>query len=368
MDDAHFMRRALALAAEGWGQTAPNPMVGAVVVRDGEIVGEGYHARYGEAHAEPRALAAAGDRARGATLYVTLEPCTHHGHTPPCVDAIVAAGIARVVVAIRDPNPVAAGGVDGLQAAGIEVVLGVFEHDARELNAPFFHSFGSDLPWVTIKLALSIDGAIAPSSGGPVWLTGPESRRMTHRMRAGSDAIAVGVHTVLIDDPLLTVRDAPAPRVPPTRVVFDRNARTPVTSALLQSIGEAPVIIARTETGATDATRSVTMEKALAQVVGGPDLRTVLTVLARMGIRSLLVEGGAILASAFIEAGLAHRLVTFQAPVVLGAGARNAFAHLSPRRAAELGRLPVLDRRALGDDLMTVYAIDREPTGVHRAD
>src|SRR5687768_9408952 len=205
--DAEFMRRALVLARQGWGQTAPNPMVGAVVVRDGAIVGEGFHARYGEAHAEVRALSAAGAQSRGATLIVSLEPCRHHGKTPPCTDAIIGAGIARLVFGASDPTAVAAGGAEILRAAGIEVQGGVLASEARELNAPFFHAAVSDVPWVTLKLAVSMETAISDKRGTTSWLTGPESRHEVHTLRAGNDAIAVGVGTVLADDPQLTVRD-----------------------------------------------------------------------------------------------------------------------------------------------------------------
>ncbi|MGH7632905.1 MAG: bifunctional diaminohydroxyphosphoribosylaminopyrimidine deaminase/5-amino-6-(5-phosphoribosylamino)uracil reductase RibD, partial [Gemmatimonadaceae bacterium] len=212
------MRRALALARRGWGQTAPNPLVGAVIVRDGRTVGEGYHARYGAPHAEIMALRAAGEGARGATMFVTLEPCAHHGHTPPCADALLAAGIVRVVVAARDPNPVAAGGVERLQAAGVTVDVGLEGAVAQEMNAAFLHAFSAIRPWVTLKLAVSLDGAIADAAGRSRWITGERARRVVHRLRAQSDAIAVGIGTVLADDPALTVRDAPAPRVAPLRV------------------------------------------------------------------------------------------------------------------------------------------------------
>jgi diaminohydroxyphosphoribosylaminopyrimidine deaminase/5-amino-6-(5-phosphoribosylamino)uracil reductase len=188
--DSAFMRRALDLAARGWGQTAPNPMVGAVVVRDGVVVGEGYHARYGGDHAEIAALRAAGGLARGATVYVSLEPCAHHGKTPPCADALIAAGVARVVAAADDPNAKAGGGADRLRAAGVDVDVGVEEDAARELNAPFFHAFASaDRPWVIVKLALSVDGAIADARRSAGWLTGPEARREAHALRARHDAV-----------------------------------------------------------------------------------------------------------------------------------------------------------------------------------
>src|SRR6476646_1231595 len=178
--DAEHMRRALELARKGWGQTAPNPMVGAVVVRDGVVVGEGYHTLFGEAHAEVEALRAAGERAEGATVYVTLEPCAHHGKTPPCANALVAARVARVVVAVRDPNGKASGGIERLRESGIAVTVGVVESEARELNAPFFHSFSQKRPWITLKLAISLDGALADAAGHSRWITGDESRRVVH--------------------------------------------------------------------------------------------------------------------------------------------------------------------------------------------
>ena len=331
--DEQFMRRALALAERGWGQTSPNPMVGAVVVRNGEVVGEGWHERYGEAHAETNALAQAGDAARGATLYVTLEPCNHTGKTPPCARAVVAAKIARVVIATRDPGPDSGGGAETLSAAGIDVEIGLLEPEARELNAPFFHAFVSDRPWVTLKLALSIDGAIADSKRGRAWLTNEESRAEVHRIRANVDAIAVGATTYATDHPALTVRGSIQPRVAPVRVVFDPDAKL--------------------SAGRT----SVLEEVDSATFVRVADLAASLRALRARGIRSLLVEGGASLASALLDAELVDRLVIFQAPIVLGGGALAAFSSTSPRRAENVRRIPVLGRRSFGDDLMTIYAL-----------
>ncbi len=328
------MRRALALAERGWGQTAPNPMVGAVVARDGVIVGEGWHERYGEAHAEVIALAHAGSAADGATLYVTLEPCSHFGKTPPCSDAVVAARVGRVVFATRDPGARSGGGAEKLRAAGIDVDTGVLEADARELNAPFFHSFASDRPWVTLKLAVSIDGAIADSVRGRAWLTNEESRAEVHRIRANVDAIAVGATTYVTDRPELTVRGPLQPRVQPMRVVFDPEAKLSAgrTSVLEEAHGVTFVRVA--------------------------DLGAALRALRARGIRSLLVEGGASLASALLDAGLVDRLVIFQAPIVLGGGALAAFGATVARRAEHVRRLPVLRRQAFGDDLMTIYALN----------
>ncbi|HEU4631831.1 MAG TPA: bifunctional diaminohydroxyphosphoribosylaminopyrimidine deaminase/5-amino-6-(5-phosphoribosylamino)uracil reductase RibD [Gemmatimonadaceae bacterium] len=353
--DRAYMRRALALARRGWGRTAPNPMVGAVVVRDGRIVGEGWHAEYGGPHAEVVALAAAGELARGATLYVTLEPCAHHGKTPPCTDAILRNGIARVIVAARDPNPAAAGGLARLAAAGVRVEAGVEEAAARELDPPFFFRFRADRPWVTLKLALSVDGAIADHTRRPGWLTSPASRRQVHRLRAAADAVAVGIGTALADDPALTVRGVRAPRVPPRRVVFDREARLPLTSRLVRTAHDVPTLVlaARDDTARASALRAAGVE-----VLAAATLDEAMRALAVRDVRSLLVEGGAALAGALLDRRLVDRLVIFQAPLLLGAGALPAFATAPARTVREARRLRVLSRRALADDLMTVYALD----------
>ncbi len=348
------MRRALALARLGWGQTAPNPMVGAVVVRGDTVVGEGYHERFGAPHAEVAALRAAGELARGATMYVSLEPCTHVGKTPPCADAVIASGVSRVVVATRDPNPAAAGGVERLREAGITVTLGVEERAARELNAPFFHAFGSTRPWVTLKLALSLDGAIADATGRSQWITGPRARAAVHHLRAGSDAIAVGIGTVLADDPSLTVREAPAPRIPPRRVIFDRYARTPIDSRVVRTAREIPTLIV---TEAPDPARSSALEAAGAELIQTPSLEAALEALKERGIHSLLVEGGARLAGALMAHTLVNRLIIFQGPVLLGAGSLGAFAFVPPVVLADAPRYRILTRRALGPDTMTVYAL-----------
>jgi diaminohydroxyphosphoribosylaminopyrimidine deaminase/5-amino-6-(5-phosphoribosylamino)uracil reductase len=351
--DSAYMRRALSLARKGWGQTAPNPMVGAVVVRGTEIVGAGYHERYGGPHAEVNALHAAGDRARGATVYVTLEPCDHFGKTPPCSEALIAAGVRRVVCATHDPSPQAGGGAARLRAAGVEVVVGVEEGRARELNAPFFHALASDRPWVTLKLALSLDGALADATRAPGWLTNARSRREVHRLRAGHDAVAVGLGTALADDPALTVRGVRAPRVAPRRVVFDRHARLPVDSALARSARDAPTTVVATD---PDPARAARLAAAGVEVLAAPSLADGLRALRATGSRSLLVEGGAALAAALVGQSLVDRLIIFRAPVILGAGALNAFGAVPPSLVGEAARHRVIERRAFGDDLMTVYS------------
>jgi diaminohydroxyphosphoribosylaminopyrimidine deaminase/5-amino-6-(5-phosphoribosylamino)uracil reductase len=347
------MRRALELAREGWGQTAPNPMVGAVVVRNGEIVGEGFHTRFGAAHAEVEALRAARERAEGATVYVTLEPCAHVGKTPPCANALIAARVARVVIAARDPNPTAAGGAQLLREAGIDVTTGVVESEARELNAAFFHGVAEKRPWITLKLAISLDGGLADATGHSRWITGDESRRIVHEMRAGSDAIGVGIGSVLADDPSLTVRDAPAPRVAPSRIVFDRSARLPVTSALARSARDVPTIVVAES---PPAARVSALEDLGVRVIDAPCLRVALDALGDAGVRSLLVEGGARLAGALIGTGTVDRLVIFQGSAIFGAGALGAFAFVPPTEIERAPRWRALERREIGADTMTVYA------------
>jgi len=347
-NDESWMARALRLAEGGWGQVSPNPLVGAVVVKDGVVVGEGAHRQFGGQHAEIEALAAAQGQTRGGTLYVTLEPCTHHGKTPPCVDAIISTGLSRVIIAVRDPNPEAGGGVERLRAAGIQVDEGLLADQAVELNAPFQNSFTSDRPWVTLKLALSMDGAIAAASRKPGWLTGPEARRRVHHLRAGSDAIGVGMGTVLSDDPLLTVRDVDPPRVAPTRVIFSRTGRLPLTSRLAQRTDEAPVIVFATmpDPSYDHALRGLGVE-----VITSTSLMEALRILRTRGVHSLLVEGGASLAASLLEEDLVDRVVLFQAPVLLGEGALPAFGRLSGTR-----RWRPLRSEWIGDDHMLVLA------------
>ena len=349
------MRRALALARLGWGQTAPNPMVGAVVVRDGAVIGEGLHARYGGPHAEVVALEAAGDGARGATLYVTLEPCAHHGKTPPCVDAIIAAGVVRVVAAVRDPHPVAAGGMERLQAAGIDVVIGDGAEAASELNAAFLHA-GNTRPWVTLKLAATLDGAIADAQGGSKWITGERARREAHRLRANADAIMIGINTAAADDPDLTVRGVKAPRVLPRRVIVDPSARLPVDGKLARSARRVPVIVLAAPAAPED--RVAALTDAGVEVVKGNGLPDWLRELRRRDIRSLLVEGGARLGGAMLSAGVVDRLALFHAPVILGPGGLNAFAFAPVMTVGAAPRLRLIERKSLGDDMLTVLAVN----------
>ncbi len=345
------MRRALALAERGAGQVAPNPKVGAVIVRDGVVVAEGWHARYGDEHAEAMALRVAGAGAQGATVYVTLEPCNHHGKTPPCAAALVAAGVARVVYAVADPGAHEGGGAITLANAGVEVNAGVLGAEAAEVNAPFFFAAAAAArPFVTLKLALSVDGAIVGADRKRTWLTGPESRTAVHALRADADAVAVGSGTALCDDPELTVRDVPAPRIPPMRVVFDRSARLPLGSTLVRTAREVPVVLV-TDGRHPDSERL--LEAQGVTLIRADGLASALAELRARGVRHLLVEGGATLASALVAAGTVDRLISFQAPVILGSGALAAFASLPAAH-----RLTVVSRREYGPDLMTVHRFE----------
>lgn len=350
------MRRALALAERGAGQVAPNPKVGAVLVRDGVLVGEGWHAEYGAPHAEAMALRQAGEAARGATAYVSLEPCNHHGKTPPCTEALLASGVSRVVCAVRDPNPVAAGGLERLQAAGVAVVAGVLEDEAEVANAPFlFAARGAARPFVTLKLALSIDGGLVDATRRRGWLTGPEAQQAVHALRAEADAVGVGIGTALADDPALTVRFAPVPRVAPWRIVFDRQARLPLDSQLVRTARDTPVVVVVAPGGAME--RRVALAAHGVDLVEAADWAGALAGLRARGIRHLLLEGGAGLAAAAMGAGTVDHLITFQAPVILGRDLLPPFGALPSRSAAGAPRLRVRARRALGCDLMTVYEV-----------
>lgn len=349
------MRLALALAERGAGQVSPNPKVGAIIVQGNQVVGEGWHTRFGEAHAEVHALAQAGEQAHGATMYVTLEPCNHHGKTPPCTEAIIAAGVRRVVYAVPDPNVEAAGGAARLAAAGIELLPGVCEHEAALLNAPFLHAArGADTPFVTLKLATSIDGAIVDATRQRGWITGPPALEAVHHLRADADAIGIGIGTALADDPLLNVRLAPTPRVAPRRIIFDRRARLPLASQLVRTARDIPVTVI---TDGSQPTREAALAERGVEVLVAPLVAEAFRTLRQQGVRHLLVEGGSVVASDLLDAGLVHHLIIFQAPVILGTGAVPAFAAYPSQGAAVAPRLRVLERRVYGDDLMTRYAV-----------
>ncbi len=339
--DRTHLRRALELAEGGRGRVSPNPLVGAVIVRDGETIGEGFHAALGEEHAEVAALADCRERGHdpaGATIYVSLEPCAHQGRQPPCTEAILAAGPARVVIGCDDPSAKASGRGPGmLRDEGIEVgfVDGAEAAAARRLVQPFRKHARTGLPHVTLKSAISLDGFTATPSGDSRWISGPESRSLVHRWRSESDAVAVGIGTALADDPLLTARDVDASHQP-ARVVFDSAARLPLDSKLVGSIGEAPLYVL-VEAGA-EPDRIAALRAAGAEVVelaGERERRLAdaLAELGRRGVTSLLVEGGAELAGSLLAAGEVDELCVFVAPKVLGAGkplaAGDGFEHVA---------------------------------------
>ena len=362
--DEHYMRIALKLARRGIGATSPNPMVGALIVRNDQIVGRGYHPMAGEPHAEVFALRRAGELARGATLYVTLEPCCHYGRTPPCTDAIIKAGIARVVCSMEDPNPLVCGkGFQRLREAGIEVTLGVLEEDARKLNEVFIKYVRTRLPFVTIKAAMSIDGKIATYTGDSRWITGEKARRYAHILRAHHDAIMVGIGTVLADNPRLTVRLQPgqmrAPRNP-VRVIVDTHARIPLDANLLvENPGD--TIIATTSFAPSEKLESLKDLGAKVIVTdpkeGRVDIKEVLIELGRQGITSVLVEGGGSLNASLLGEGLVDKVLVFIAPKIIGG--KDAITWVEGTGARTIGGCATLSisrvRRFRGDILLEAY-------------
>jgi diaminohydroxyphosphoribosylaminopyrimidine deaminase / 5-amino-6-(5-phosphoribosylamino)uracil reductase len=351
------MARALDLAWRGWGRVQPNPLVGAVVLSGGQPVAEGWHAEYGEAHAEALALAYAGVRARGATLVVTLEPCTHQGKQPPCVDAILGSGIARVVAALSDPNPIASGGAARLRSAGVEVAMGLLAEVAAAQNAAFLHRLRNPTrPFVALKLAASLDGYIADASGRSRWISGTEAREYVQWLRAGFDAIAVGGQTARVDDPSLTVRGSVQPRVAPRRVVFTAAANLPSTTTLIRTARETPTLVMATSAAPTETVQR--LEARGVAVVTAETLEAALTSLCQMGISSLLVEGGGRLAGALLAAELVDRYYLVQSPLWLGQGSVRAAEGLPGIPLEQARPWQVVERRSLGSD--TLLVLDRE--------
>jgi diaminohydroxyphosphoribosylaminopyrimidine deaminase/5-amino-6-(5-phosphoribosylamino)uracil reductase len=347
------MRRAITLAERGLGMVSPNPPVGALVLAGDEVVGRGWHRGPGSRHAEIEALADAGERARGGTLVVTLEPCTHHGRTPPCVPAVVEAGIASVLVGARDPWPEHGGGVDALRAAGLEVSTGVREDDATELIAGFATWVRTKKPLVTLKLATSIDGRVAAADGSSKWITGETARRDVHRLRARADAVLVGIGTVLADDPSLTCRLRGYAGRQPLRVVLDSSARTPRDATVLD--GAAPVLIATTAKATDDAVAELRARGA--DVVRFPsrdgrvDVAAVLDELGARGCCEALAEGGPSFAGDLIERDAADRFVFYVAPKVLGQVGLAAIAGVIAPSIADAYRLEITSVRRVGEDV-----------------
>ncbi|WP_328541005.1 bifunctional diaminohydroxyphosphoribosylaminopyrimidine deaminase/5-amino-6-(5-phosphoribosylamino)uracil reductase RibD [Streptomyces sp. NBC_00344] len=339
------MRRAISLAARGLGSTSPNPVVGCVIAdAAGRTVGEGFHQRAGGPHAEVNALTAAGRLARGATAYVTLEPCNHTGRTGPCAQALIDAGIARVVYAVGDPNPQATGGADTLRAAGIEVTAGVLTDEAEAGNAAWLTSVRLGRPHVTWKYAASLDGRIAAADRTSRWITSPESRADVHRLRAESDAVVVGSGTARTDDPHLAVRGIEG-AIQPLRVVVDTNA-TAVRAGARILDDAAPTLIAV----ADDAQTGLPGVVRLPRTAGGLDIPALLAALHERGVRSVLLEGGPALAGAFVAAGAVDRVVGYLAPVLIGAGPA-ALADAGITTITEALRLDVTETVRIGPDL-----------------
>jgi diaminohydroxyphosphoribosylaminopyrimidine deaminase/5-amino-6-(5-phosphoribosylamino)uracil reductase len=359
--DQRHMARAIRLAEKGLYTTHPNPRVGCVLVKDGEVVGEGWHRRAGEPHAERNALAMAGEAARGATAYVTLEPCCHHGRTPPCSDGLIDAGVSRVVAAMQDPNPRVAGqGMAQLAAAGIEVSSGLMQAQAQRLNPGFIKRMQLGRPHVRCKLAMSLDGRTAMASGESKWITGDAARRDVQRLRARSSAIMTGVGTLLADDPSMDVRLTPeeleldegltTPQ--PVRVVLDPDLSTPPDARMLTLPGQT-LILCRED----DPVKAVALETAGAQVISVPAddtglyLPLVLEELAQQEINEILLECGATLAGAMLAAGLIDELIVYLAPHIMGDGARGLFHLPGLTKMAERYELRIDDIRQLGKDI-----------------
>jgi diaminohydroxyphosphoribosylaminopyrimidine deaminase/5-amino-6-(5-phosphoribosylamino)uracil reductase len=356
--DKRWMRRTLVLASKALGKTRPNPVVGTVIVKNGEVVGEGYHRAAGKPHAEVNALRRAGAAARGATLYVNLEPCCHQGRTPPCTDRIIQAGIARVVIALRDPNPLVGGkGIARLREAGIRVDLGLLEHEATHLNQPFltFHRFGR--PFVVAKWALTLDGRLRAISGDSHWISNERSRRYVHEMRARYDSIMVGIGTVITDDPRLNAR-LPGKRrvIQPTRIVVDGYLRTPGKARCIDPTNAGPTIIATTDSAPPQRIEQMREKGITVFVCPGNkaivDLHELFKALHTLDIQSVLVEGGQQLLSSLFEADLADRVVAFFAPKIAGGDeGRHVLTGWGVHRMHEAIDLHDVEIRHFGEDV-----------------
>ena len=352
--DHGMMALALQLAEHGLWTTSPNPRVGCVLVRDGKIVGEGWHERAGEPHAEVHALRAAGELARGATAYVTLEPCSHHGRTPPCAEALIAAGVARVVVAMSDPNPLVAGqGLAMLRAAGIETASGLLESEARELNIGFVSRMTRGRPWLRLKAAASLDGKTALNNGVSQWITGPDARQDGHRWRARACAILTGIGTVRDDDPQLNVRAVATTRQP-LRVVVDSKLETPLTARILQG-GQVLIAAAVDDEKRANLLRSAGAEVlVLPNAAGKVELKDLLEELGRRGINEVHAEAGFKLNGSLLREGLVDELLLYLAPCLIGHAASGVFnlpelATLDGKR-----RLQIRDLRQVGEDIRLI--------------
>jgi diaminohydroxyphosphoribosylaminopyrimidine deaminase / 5-amino-6-(5-phosphoribosylamino)uracil reductase len=349
--DIEWMTRALRLAARGLYTTTPNPRVGCVIVNNGQVVGEGAHLKAGEPHAEVHALRAAGEQARGATAYVTLEPCSHFGRTPPCADALVNAGVSRVVVAMQDPNPLVAGnGIARLQAQGITVTVGVCEAQARALNPGFIKRMTQQRPYVRLKVAASLDGRTALANGHSQWITSAAARKDVHHWRAQSCAIVTGIASILQDDSSLTVRDVNTPRQP-LRVIVDSQLRIPIDARVLQD-GNALVAYAQGDAAKLEmlqvmGVRTLQVPNAQGQV----DLAVLMQALTALPCNEVLIEAGATLNGAFMQTGLVDELLLYYAPKLMGHTARGMFALPALAQMSDVRDLNIQDVRQFGQDI-----------------
>lgn len=360
-EDIRFMRAALNIGQRGQGRTWPNPSVGCVIVQDGVIVGQGVTAPSGRPHAEPQALAQAGEAAKGATAYVTLEPCHHHGQTPPCSMALIAAGVARVVIALQDPDPRTAGkGIAALRAAGIAVTTDVAAREATLAHQGFLTRLAHGRPLMHLKLASSLDGRIATASGESRWITGPEARRMTHMMRAQHDAVMIGAATARADDPDLTVREIGSPHQP-LRVILSRRLDLPRGGRLEASIEKAPLWLIHGQDAPDDAcghwTKAGAQLIALAGSSGGHlDLVSAMQTLGDAGLTSVFCEGGGALAAGLLSADLVDRLSVFSAGCLIGAEGKPALGALGISELAAAPRFEHLTQRAVGADILSQWS------------
>ncbi len=352
--DHDFMAQALRLAERGLYTATPNPRVGCVIVREGSVVGEGWHERAGEPHAEIHALQQAGERARGATAYVTLEPCSHHGRTPPCADALVKAGVARAVVAMQDPNPLVSGaGLKILADAGIQVECGLLEQAASELNIGFVSRMRHGRPWLRLKVAATLDGKTALGNGISQWITGPDARRDAHRWRARSCAMLTGIGTVLADDPSFNVREIETSRQP-LKVVVDANLSMPLDAKMLSG---APLLVA---TGCDEEDRIQALRAAGVEVLvlpaqhGQIDLARLLRELGQRGCNEITVEAGKVLNGALLQAGVVDELVFYLAPMLFGDKARGMFGLPDIEAMDQRQELEIRDLRVVGQDMRIV--------------
>jgi diaminohydroxyphosphoribosylaminopyrimidine deaminase / 5-amino-6-(5-phosphoribosylamino)uracil reductase len=349
------MRHALVLAARGLGRSWPNPSVGCVIVNAGRIVGRGVTQSGGRPHAEVVALTQAGNAARGATAYVTLEPCAHHGQTSPCAEALIAAGVARVVTAITDPDPRVAGqGHAMLRAAGIAVTEGVLADGARDVTAGFLKRVMQGLPFVTLKLATTLDGRTATSAGESRWITGPQARRMVHAMRLSHDAVLIGAGTAVADDPDLTARDIGATHQP-VRIVMDSSLRTPLTSRLAVTARDVPIWMIHSDQAAPSTIAA--WERAGARLIAAKDATAALQSLAAAGLTRILCEGGATLAASLLRAGLVDELALFTAGTAIGADGHPALGPLNLTALKDAPRMALRDLRRVGDDTVSLWAV-----------